>query len=49
MTPPLNVGFDLEEIYEKQNYEFFVQAGVILGVAERFPRDVLLWNWARER
>ncbi|KAL6240626.1 hypothetical protein RBB50_012453 [Rhinocladiella similis] len=45
----LKVGFDLEQIYEKQNYDFFVQAGVILGVAERFPRDILLWNQAQER
>lgn len=40
----LKVGFDLEQIHEKQNFDFFVQAGVMLGVAERFPRDILLWN-----
>ena len=40
----LKVGFDLELIYEKQNCDFFVQAGVILGVAERFPRDIFTWN-----
>ncbi|KAK7883396.1 hypothetical protein LTR67_011267 [Exophiala xenobiotica] len=43
----LRVGFDLEQIYEKQNVDFFVQAGIMLGVAERFPRDILMWNQAQ--
>jgi hypothetical protein len=34
----LKAGFDLEQIHEKQNSDFFVQEGVIPGVAERFPR-----------
>jgi hypothetical protein len=45
----LKVGFDLEQIHEKQNFDFFVQAGVMLGVAERFPRDILLWNQTQRR
>ena len=40
----LKVAFDLEQIHEKKNYDFFVQAGVMLGVAGRFPRVILLWN-----
>lgn len=44
---PLRVGFDLEQIYEKQKCDFFVQASVMLGVAERF-REILKWNQAQE-
>jgi hypothetical protein len=40
----LKAGFDLEQIHEKQNSDFFVQEGVIPGVAERFPRDILSWS-----
>jgi hypothetical protein len=40
----LKAGFDLEQIHEKQNSDFFVQEGVIPGVAERFPRDILPWS-----
>jgi hypothetical protein len=43
----LKAGFDLEQIYEKKDSGFFVQEGVILGVAERFPCDILLWNQTR--
>jgi hypothetical protein len=40
----LQIGFDLEQIHEKQDADFFIQAGVIRGVAERFPRDILPWS-----
>jgi hypothetical protein len=39
----LKVGLDLEQIYEMQNFDFFVEAGVMLGIALRFPRDIPLW------
>lgn len=39
----LNDGLDLEQIYEDQDPEFFIQSGVKRGVARRFVRDISGW------
>jgi hypothetical protein len=45
----LKAGFDPEQIHEKLISDFFVQEGVIPGVAERFPRDILPWSQTQKR
>ncbi|KZL85758.1 hypothetical protein CI238_10898 [Colletotrichum incanum] len=39
----LGDGFDLEQIHEDQNSEFFIEQGIKIGVAKRFVRDIRTW------
>ncbi|KAF2844062.1 hypothetical protein T440DRAFT_410910 [Plenodomus tracheiphilus IPT5] len=39
----LGDGLDLEQVYENQDADFFVQSGVKRGVARRFIRDIDGW------
>jgi hypothetical protein len=36
-------GLDLEQVYEDQDPEFFIQSGVKRGVARRFVSDIAGW------
>jgi hypothetical protein len=40
----LDDGLDLEQVYEDQDPEFFIQSGVKRGVARRFVRDIAGWS-----
>jgi len=39
----LEEGLDLELVYERQDYTFYVNKGVKLGIALRFVRDIEKW------
>ena len=38
---------DLEQVYEDQDPEFFIQSGIKIGVARRFVRDIGKWGKMR--
>lgn len=39
----LQDGLDLEQVFEDQDADFFIQSGVKRGVARRFVRDIETW------
>lgn len=39
----LRDGLDLEQVFEDQDADFFIQSGVKRGVARRFVRDIETW------
>ena len=39
----LGDGLDLEQVYEDQDAQFFVDKGVKRGIARRFVRDIEVW------
>jgi hypothetical protein len=39
----LRDGLDLEQVFEDQDADFFIQSGVKRGVARRFVRDIEVW------
>jgi hypothetical protein len=39
----LRDGLDLEQVFEDQDTDFFIQSGVKRGVARRFARDIGVW------
>ncbi|KAK1973899.1 hypothetical protein LZ30DRAFT_787423 [Colletotrichum cereale] len=39
----LDHGLDLEQVHEDQQPDFFVEQGVIVGIARRFIRDIGRW------
>jgi hypothetical protein len=39
----LRDGLDLEQVFEDQDTDFFIQSGVKRGVARRFVRDIGVW------
>ncbi|KAI1839960.1 hypothetical protein JX266_013829 [Neoarthrinium moseri] len=39
----LEHGYDLEQLYEEQNYQFLVDGGIKIGIAKRFVRDIKTW------
>ena len=51
----LRDGLDLEQVFEDQDADFFIQSGVKRGVARRFVRDIEVWaehykiEYTRER
>lgn len=51
----LHDGLDLEQVFEDQDADFFIQSGVKRGVARRFVRDIEVWakhykiEYTRER
>lgn len=42
-TATLQDGLDLEQVFEDQAVDFYIQSGVKQGVARRFVKDIELW------